>query len=59
MLAENGKIERDHVYTKLQCKKPMLKQVEMGVQNGLILKNRVLPVTTLFFWMFCISLRTS
>ena len=29
------------------------------MQNGSITKNGVLPVTTLIFWKFCFSLRTS
>ena len=36
----------------------MLRQIEWWVQNGPITKNGVLPVTTLFFWKFCFSLRT-
>ena len=36
----------------------MLRQIEWGVQNGLITKNGVLPGTTLFFRIFCFSLRT-
>ena len=35
------------------------KQIEWRVQNEPVTKNRVLPVTTLFFWQFCFSLRTS
>ena len=37
----------------------VLRQIEWGVQNGPITKNRVLPVTALFFWKFCFNLRTS
>ena len=36
----------------------MLRQIEKWVQNADITKNRVLPVTTLFFSKFCFSLRT-
>ena len=36
-----------------------LRQIEWRVQNGPITKNGVLPVTTLFFWKFGSSLRTS
>ena len=36
-----------------------LRQIEWWVQNESITKNGVLPVTTLFFWKFCFSLRTS
>ena len=39
--------------------KPMLRQIEWGVQNGPIPKNGVLPVITLLFRKFCFSLRTS
>ena len=39
--------------------KPMLRQIEYWVQNGPITKNGVWPVTTLHFWKFCFSLRTS
>ena len=48
-----------HFHTKLQYQKPMLRQIEWWVQNGPITKNRVLPVTTLPFWKFSFSLRTS
>ena len=40
------------------CQKPVLRQIECGVQNGPITKNGVSPVTTLFFQKFCFSLRT-
>ena len=36
-----------HYHTKLLCQKPMLRQIEWGVQDGSIAKNGVLPVTTL------------
>ena len=39
--------------------KAMLRQIEWAVQNGLITKNVVLPVTTSFFWKFYSSLRVS
>ena len=42
----------------LSSKKPMLRQIEWGVQNGPITKNGVLPVTSLFFGKFCFSLGT-
>ena len=48
-----------HFLTKLLCQKPMLRQKDGGVQNGPITKNGVLPVTTLFFYKFCFSLRTA
>ena len=47
------------LHTKLSCQKPMLRQIEWWPPNGPITKNGVLPVTTLFFWGFCFSLRTS
>ena len=37
--------------------KPMLRQIEWGVQNGPITKNRRLPPTTSFFWKFNLSIR--
>ena len=54
---ESTKIEKASFPYKYQ--KPMLRQIEWWVQNGPITKNGVLPVTTLFFWKFCFSLRTS
>ena len=48
-----------HFLTKLPYQNPVLRQIERWLQNGPITKNRVLPVTTLFFWKFCLSLRTS
>ena len=39
--------------------KPMSRQIEWEVQNRPITKSRVLPATTLLFWKFCFSLRTS
>ena len=36
----------------------MLRQIEIGVQNGPITNKGVFPVTTLLFWKFCFSLRT-
>ena len=48
-----------HFHIKLPYQKPMLRQIKWWVQNGPIKKNRVLPVTTLFFWKFLFSLRTS
>ena len=56
-LVESTKI--DYFHTKLPYQKPMLRQIEWWVQNGPIAKNRVLPVTILFFFSkFCFSLRT-
>ena len=48
-----------HFHTKLPYQKPMLRQIEWWVQNGPSIKNGVSPVTTLFFWKFCLGLRTS
>ena len=47
-----------HFLTKLLCQKPMLRQIEWGVQNWPITKNRVLPVTIFLFRKFCFSLET-
>ena len=48
-----------HFHTKLPHQKPMIRQIEWWLQNGPIKKNGDLPVTTLFFWKFCFSLRPS
>ena len=53
------RLKTHHFQTRLPYRKPMLRETEWWVQNGPITKNRVLPVTTLFFWKFCFSLRTS
>ena len=45
--------------TKLTYQKAMLGPIEWWVQNGPVTKDGVLPVTTVFFWKFCFSLRTS
>ena len=37
----------------------MLRQIKWRPQNGPIKKNGVLPATTLFYWIFCFSRRTS
>ena len=36
-----------------------VRQIEWGLQNGAITENEVLPGTTLCFWKFCFSLKTS
>ena len=46
---ESTKIETHHFHTKVPYQKPMLRQIEWGLQNEPITKNGVLPVTTLFF----------
>ena len=53
------RLKTHHFHTKSPYQKPMLRQTEWWVQNEPITKNRVLPETTLFFWKFCYSLRTS
>ena len=58
-LVEILRLKTHHFHTKLSCQKPMLRQIEWGVQNRLLTKNGVLPVTTLFFRKFCLNLRTS
>ena len=49
-LVESTKIENRTFDKKLFNQKPMLWQIEWVVQNGPITKNRVLPVTTFFFF---------
>ena len=53
------KLKTHHFHTKPPYQRPMLRQIEWWVKNESILRNRVLLVTTLFFWKFCFSLRTS
>ena len=53
------RLKTDHFYRKLPYEKPMLRQIKWWVQNGSITMNEVLSVTTLIFWKFCFSLRTS
>ena len=36
-----------HFHTKLICHKPLLRQIECGVQNEPIAKNAVLQLTTI------------
>ena len=43
---------------KIPSQKPMLRQIEWGVQNEPITKNTVLPVSTLIFKNFCFSIKT-
>ena len=45
--------------TKLPCQKPMLRQIEWGVQNRHIRKNLIFNTCFIFFWKFCFSIRTS
>ena len=53
------RLKAHHFHTKLQYQKLMLGQIKWWLQNGPITKNGVFPVTTLFFWKFYFSLRTS
>ena len=53
------RLKTKHFHKKLPCQKPMLRQIERGVQNGPITENRVLPITSLFFWKNFSSLSTS
>ena len=53
------RLETHHFQTKLPYQNPMLRQIKWWVQNVPITKNGVLPVTTLSFWKFCFSSRTS
>ena len=49
-------IESVHIHTKLPSQKPMLRQIEWGVQNGPITKNTVLPVSTFFLFFFFLKI---
>ena len=40
------RLKTHHLHTKLPCQKPILRQTEWVVQNGLITKNGILPITT-------------
>ena len=57
-LVEATKIVNQHFHKKRPCQKSILGQIEWRVQHGPITKNGVLPVTTLFFWKFCFSLKS-
>ena len=57
-LVESTSIENATFSCKIALKKPMLRLIEWGIQDGPIAKNGVLPVTTLVFRKFCFSLRT-
>ena len=48
-----------HFRTKLPSQKPMLRQIESGVQNGPITKNTDLPVAILFLWKLRFSIRVN
>ena len=44
------RLRAQHFLTKFPCQKLMLKQIEWEVENGPITKNRLLALTTLFFF---------
>ena len=48
-------MKTQYFYIELPCQKPMLRQIEWGVQNETITKNGILSVTTL---RFCFSIRS-
>ena len=58
-LVESTKIESTSFPYKTDISEANVRQIEWWVQNGTITKNGVLPVTTLVFWKFWFSLRTS
>ena len=43
------RLKMQHFHKKLICQRPILRQIEWGVQNGPITKNGVLLLTTFFF----------
>ena len=53
------RLKTHHFHTKLPYQNLMLSQIKWWLQHGPITKNGVLPVATLFFWIFCFILRTS
>ena len=58
-LVESTKIENVSFPYKTAIPEANVKTIEWWVQTGPITKSGVLPVTTLFFWRFYFSLRTS
>ena len=48
-----------HFHTKLSCQKPILRQIEWGVQIGPITKNGLLSFITSSFSKFNLIARTS
>ena len=48
-----------HFLTNLPYQKPMLRQIEWGVQNGSIKKHGLLPLTTSSFGNFSLSISIS
>ena len=51
-------MKAQHLHTKLPRQKPVLGQIEWGVQTGPITKSGLLSLTTSFFRKFNLSLRT-
>ena len=51
------RLKTQHCHIKLP--RQMSRQLEEEVQSVSINKDDILPVTILFFWKFCFSLRTS
>ena len=47
------------ILNKATTQKPVLRQIEWGVQYRSIIKRGILPVSISFFWNFCFSERTS
>ena len=43
------RLKKHHFYAKLPCQMSMLRQMEWQLQNGPIIENGVLPVSTSFF----------
>ena len=58
-LVERTKIKKASFPYKTAKSEANVKTNRMVTKNGPITENRVLPVTTLFFWKFYFSLRTS
>ena len=58
-LVESTKIENASLSYKTPISEANVKQIEWWLHIRPNTKNGVLPVTTLFFWKFCFSLRTS
>ena len=46
------RLKTHHFHTKLPCRKPMLRNIEWGLQNGPITKNGFLSGTTFYFLNF-------
>ena len=52
-------MKAQYFHENVFCQKPVLTQIECGVQNGPISKKGILPITTLFFPKSFFSLGTS